>query len=128
MKPHIQTQETNDRLSTREINVAKHVSLAPVLLAFMALLSTPTQSFANDLKEQTLTAWDGYIRWACLRADVRAKQTPFLRISEPPERRQRVQAGEIVVWRESEDRPTMPHGLVHSWMGAVFIPRATIAD
>ena len=129
MKPHVPAQQANDAMSTREIGVAKHVYLASLVLAFVALLSAPTPSMATDLKEQTLTAWDGYIGSACLRADVRAKQAPFLRISEVPERRLRVHAGETLVWREIGDHPaTVPHGLVHHWMGAVFIPRATIAD
>ena len=126
MKPHVPAQRTNDRMATREIAIAKHVYLA---LAFVALLSAPTRSRATELKEQTLTAWDGYIGSACLRADVSAKQSPFLRISELSERRLRVHAGETLVWRESEVHPaTVPHGLVHRWMGAVFIPKATIAD
>src|SRR5579872_6334738 len=128
MKPRVPAQRTNDRMSTREIAAAKYVHLASVMLTFMALLFAPTQSIATDLKEQTLTAWNGYIRSACLRADMRAKQSPFLRISELPERRLRLRAGETLVWRESEDHPTVPHGLVHHWMGAVFIPKVTIAD
>jgi len=64
-----------------------------------------------------------------VRAEIRAKESPFLRISELPETRRRVQAGEISVWREGESHPAkVPHGLIHDWMGAVFIPKATIAE
>ncbi len=108
---------------------ANHGYRMALVLALLALLSAPAQSTASELKDQTLAAWDGYISSACVRAEIRAKESPFLRISELPETRRRVQAGEISVWREGEDHPArVPHGLIHDWMGAVFIPKATIAE
>jgi hypothetical protein len=100
-----------------------------IVLALFALLSAPAQSTANDLKEQTLAAWDGYVNSASSRAVARAKESPFLRIDEAPERRPQVRAGETTVWRESEGHPAkVPHGLIHDWMGSVFVPKVTIAD
>jgi hypothetical protein len=100
-----------------------------IVLALFALVSAPAQSTANDLKEQTLAAWDGYVSSACSRAEARAKESLFLRIDEVPERRLQVRAGETAVWRESEGHPAkVPHGLIHDWMGAVFVPKVTIAD
>jgi hypothetical protein len=100
-----------------------------IVLVLFALVSAPAQSTANDLKEQTLAAWDGYVSSACSRAEARAKESLFLRIDEVPERRLQVRAGETTVWRESEGHPAKaPHGLIHDWMGAVFIPKVTIAD
>ncbi len=100
-----------------------------IVLALFALVSAPAQSTANDLKEQTLAAWDGYISSACSRAEARANESLFLRIDEVPERRLQVRAGETRVWRESEGHPAkVPHGLIHDWIGAVFIPKVTIAD
>jgi hypothetical protein len=81
------------------------------------------------LKEQTLAAWDGYVSSTCSRAEARAKESPFLQIDEVAGRRLQVRAGETTVWRESEGHPAkVPHGLIHDWMGAVFIPKVTIAD
>jgi hypothetical protein len=103
--------------------------LLSIVLALLALVSAPAQSTANDLKEQTLAAWDGYVNSACARAVARAKESSFLRIDEVPERRPQVRAGETTVWRESEGHPAkVPHGLIHDWMGSVFIPKATIAE
>jgi len=100
-----------------------------IVLALFALLLAPAQSTANDLKEQTLTAWDGYVSSACSRAVAGAKEPPFLRIDEVPERRLQVRAGETTVWRESEGHSAkVPHGLIHDWMGAVFVPKVTIGD
>src|SRR5947209_11253474 len=116
------------REQRRKADGANRGYLMALVLALLALLSAPAQSMASELKDQTLAAWDGYISSACVRAEIRAKESPFLRISQLPETRRRVQAGEISVWREGEDHPAkVPHGLIHDWMGAVFIPKATIA-
>ena len=78
---------------------ANHGYLMALVLALLALLSAPAQSTASELKDQTLAAWDGYISSACVRAEIRAKESPFLRISELPETRRRVQAGDRTAQR-----------------------------
>ena len=103
--------------------------LAAIVLALLALFSVPAQSSANELKEQTLAEWNDYVHSACLRTEGRAEESPFLRVSEVPEGRDRARAGEIIVWREGDGhRMKVPHGLIHDWVGVVFIPKATIAD
>ena len=100
-----------------------------IMLALLALVSAPAESAASELKDQTRVAWDSYVRSACLRSEARARESSFLRISDLPDRRLHVHAGETLVWREGDGRPaTAPHGLIHDWIGAVFIPKATIAD
>lgn len=100
-----------------------------IVLALLALFSAPVQSVASELKEQTQAAWESYIHSACSRAEARARESSFLRINDLPERRLHVHAGETLVWREGDvHAAAVPHGLIHDWMGAVFIPKATIAD
>jgi len=109
--------------------VLNRVYFLSIVLALFALVSAPASSMGNDLKEQTLTAWDGYVSTTCSRAEARAKESPFLRIDDTPERRLQVRAGETTVWRERAGHSAkVPHGLIHDWMGAVFIPKVTIAD
>jgi hypothetical protein len=127
------TSSRRDRVGSsrgdRDGDDAPRSYLPGIVLALVALFSFPAQSSASELKEQTLAEWNDYVRSACLRAEGRAKASPFLRISELPERRARGRAGEIIVWREGNGHPaTVPHGLIHDWAGAVFIPNATIAD
>jgi len=99
------------------------------VLALSALFSVPAQSSANELREQTLAEWNDYVHSACLRTEERGVDSPFLRVRELPERRERARAGEIIVWREGDGHRTkVPHGLIHDWTGVVFIPKATIAD
>ena len=117
-----------EREHKRKDGRTNHSYLATVALALLALVSAPGQSGASELKEQTQVAWDNYVHSARARAEACTKESHFLRISDVPERQRDVQAGEIVVWREGSGHETeVPHGLIHHWMGAVFIPNVTLA-
>ncbi len=99
------------------------------ILALLAFFWAPMQSTASELKKQTAAVWDEYVNSTCLRAEARAKEPPFLRIDDLPERHLRLQAGETLIWRGAPAQATpVPHGLIHDWVGAVFIPKATMAD
>jgi hypothetical protein len=53
--------------------------------------------------------------------------TTFLWIDQAPELRERVRQGEILVQPASDDIPKkVPQGLIHDWLGAVFIPNTTM--
>jgi hypothetical protein len=109
--------------------VQRRLTLAGIAVALFAIFSVPAQSSANELKEQTVAEWNDYVHSACWRTEERAEASPFLRVSELPERRDRARAGEIIVWREGDGhREKVPHGLIHDWTGVVFIPKATIAE
>lgn len=85
---------------------------------------------ASALKQETLQAWDDYIRTVNSRLDHElAPGDRFLWIDEAPTRGERLRRNEIVVSPTREGNPqTVPHGLIHDWMGAVFIPAVTTAD
>lgn len=82
---------------------------------------------AMELQAGTVKAWEEYVRGAETRIQTRPDASrPFLWIDESSERRAQVQRGEIVV------APVVGHGtesvqagLIHDWIGAVFIPNAT---
>ena len=100
-------------------------------LALVALFWIPAQSSANELSEQTRAAWDNYIgshiSSRCLR--VNGNKSAFLSVRELPEGSARLRTGQILIWREKDEQPAhVPHGLIHDWIGAVFIPNATIED
>lgn len=83
---------------------------------------------AAELQSGTLTAWNEYLKQSDLRLRQRAAGgLPFLWMDESQDRAARVRRGEIVivpaVGRGTEG---VPHGLVHDWVGAIFIPGATI--
>jgi len=87
---------------------------------------------AAELKPRTVKAFEEYVALAEARS-----ATPFLWIdTRPTAERTRhlndLRAGRVVIDR-LQLRPNgrdfeVPDGLVHHWVGAVFVPRATTAD
>jgi hypothetical protein len=83
-----------------------------------------------QLKHQTTDAFEAYIRKA------EAEMTPGLEGSEPflwsdltPERAQQVRKGHIVaqLW-VGKELFRVPDGLIHDWVGAVWIPGTTVKE
>lgn len=94
----------------------------------VSFLVAPAASEGAELKEQTLNAWDAYIQTANSEMDHRLKG-PFLWVDEVPDRIQQVRAGNILVSPVGQHNPkSVPSGLIHDWMGAAFIPNATLED
>jgi len=83
---------------------------------------------AADLKHETLAAWNAYLKDADLHMQERAAGgRSFLWMDESPDRAARVRRGEAVVAPVlGHGTEGVPHGLVHDWIGAIFIPSATI--
>ena len=83
-----------------------------------------------ELKEQSVQAWEAYVRAANMHMEARASgQSPFLWVDEKPDRVQRVRAGEVLVAPADSDIPhKVPHGLIHDWVGAIFLPNAKLDD
>jgi hypothetical protein len=79
---------------------------------------------AAELKLQTVAAFDRYIQQAEQRMDGRKS---FLWTGESADRARRVRQGEVVVEPATgtAEAPVFS-GLVHDWVGAVFIPGATL--
>jgi hypothetical protein len=93
-------------------------------------LFCPASVIAASLEPVTLKAWDDYVECANRRMEQRLTSgRPFLWLDEMPDRRARVRAGEVLVLPGSEENPRrVPSGLIHDWIGAIFIPGATLAD
>ena len=99
-------------------------------LAILGLLAFPAISNASELKQDTLNAWDSYLRTTDLRMN-RSLGTgdPFLWIEEESGRSQRVRQGEILISPMGEPSPQKVHdGLIHDWIGAIFISGVGIND
>jgi hypothetical protein len=76
------------------------------------------------LEPKTLEAFDRYV------AGVEAKletRNPFLWADESADRARRARAGEVVVEKLGSKHDNVPDGLVHDWIGATFIPGASLA-
>jgi hypothetical protein len=95
-------------------------------IAIAALLAAagPQCVLAAELKPQTAAAFDRYVQQAEQRMDGRKS---FLWAGESAARARRVRQGEIVVDPATGTTETpVIGGLVHDWVGAVFIPGATL--
>jgi hypothetical protein len=82
---------------------------------------------AADLKPETIQAFDQYITATEARLEPRFKGDHFLWSDESPEIRQTVLRGAIVIQPQT-GTGTQPvkGGLVEDWIGAVFIPHASL--
>jgi hypothetical protein len=82
------------------------------------------------LKPETLEAWDQYVRTASEAMQARlAPSHTFLWTDESPDRAGKIRKGEIVVTHMSEPMPhKVPSGLIHDWIGAAFIPDASLDE
>lgn len=96
-------------------------------LAILFFLSGAAPSKAAELKQATVQAWDGYVHTVNSGMSRRAVgETPFLWVDESPDLLRRVQAGEVLV--AAHDLGKVPHGLLHHWMGAMFLRNVTLDD
>lgn len=89
-----------------------------------AAFAAPAQ--AIELQHATLDAWRHYVDAADARMQSRPESgKPFLWIDEAPDRAARVRRGEVLVAPAiGRGTQSVPNGLIHDWIGAVFIPNA----
>src|SRR5437763_7886725 len=100
---------------------AKSASVIAVLflLLFVRLLA------AAEPKPETLRAWDEYIQMANLSAARSAAgSSQFLWTDESQDMTRRLQQNEVVL--TNRDPEQVPQGMIHDWVGAVFVPNVTL--
>src|SRR5690242_19333361 len=97
--------------------------------AFIATL-LPGLVGAASLEPATLGAWEEYVKATNTRMEERLHQAKsFLWVDESFDRLTQVRNGEISVSPVGLQNPRrVPSGLIHDWIGAVFIPNVSIKD
>lgn len=86
-----------------------------------------SQVFAATLKPETVNAWDAYVQTVNARLQERVQPgAKYLWTFENPERAAKVRAGEFVVSPAGPNPRKIPGGLIHHWIGAMFLPNLTI--
>lgn len=92
------------------------------------LAGVTARANAAELQRATAGAWQEYVRAAGARMQARLDGSqPFLWMDEAEDRAVRVRRGEIVVAPLiGHGTHPVPNGLLHDWIGAAFIPNATI--
>jgi hypothetical protein len=98
------------------------------IMLMMSFLIAPAS--AASLKPETIQVWDEYVKAAVGRNDQRVcPGSVFLSAEEATGEPAKLRSGEIVVAPAGPNVPMkVPSGLIHDWMGAVFIPGATLPD
>ena len=99
------------------------------LIPLVSLLS-PTSITAASLDAITARAWEEYVHSAAQRMEQSLSGgKSFLWADEVPDRLTRVRAGEVVISQVGPQNPIrVPSGMIHDWVGAVFIAQATLKD
>jgi hypothetical protein len=84
---------------------------------------------AADLKPETVQAFDRYIGETEKNLDRRLLPgAKFLWVDEEPQRLAQVRRGQLPIEnRGAHDTIPVPGGLIHDWIGAVFVPGVTLA-
>ena len=96
------------------------------LTVLLLISAAAVTSNAAELNPHALASCNSYIATANMRMQERLNGTkPFLWIDEDPARRQHLRSGEVVVLPLGKSSTTpVPRGLIHHWIGGVFIPGA----
>jgi hypothetical protein len=96
----------------------------------LGLGPAPVSIDATDVRPATVDAFGRYIQRVESDIDARVGgRQPFLWADDSPARRARVRGGEVVTARTAGSKPVeVPDGLVHDWIGAVFIPGVGLRD
>jgi hypothetical protein len=82
---------------------------------------------ATELKPQTVQAFDDYIRQVESRLDDEVKSPAFLWSDQASQRNNQLRQGQVLAESLTGKNPkAVPDGLIHDWIGAVFIPGATL--
>ena len=106
--------------------------------ALAAILAVANSAAAAELESKTIAAFNHYVALSEAKIDVSLNDTQaFLWVDRlPPEQRvavlARLRAGNVVIERMQtleNGRPIdVPNGLIHHWIGTVFIPGATLTQ
>ncbi|HSU33681.1 MAG TPA: hypothetical protein VLJ11_20805 [Bryobacteraceae bacterium] len=98
------------------------------LAAALLILAASLTAKGAKLSPDTLKAWDTYIQKQNARVAEYSSVTPFLWSDQSPDRLRRLHKGETVIASFGENPHRVPHGLIHHWIDAVFLPGARLDD
>src|SRR6202049_4039526 len=107
-------------------------------LTLAALFLLPTPATAADLRANTLEAFNHYVERSEASMEGEPASGPgFLRVDRLPEAQrdaahESLRQGKVAIERletlDGGKRIAVPGGMIHHWIGTVFIPGATVAE
>ena len=96
--------------------------LRAFLAAALLILAAALTSKSAELPPETLKAWDAYVNFQNARVAEYSSGTPFLWSDQSPDHLRRLHNRETVVAPVGENPHRVPQGLIHHWIGVVFLP------
>jgi len=100
---------------------------AVIIAAGIVLASAGVQ--AAQLHKATVAAFNDYVRKTEARLDASLKNGKFLWVDDSPAALKEVRDGGVAIRPMTGKGETEVHGgLIHDWMGSVFIPGATVDE
>jgi hypothetical protein len=117
------------KLARHTTRTKERAGIVRTLLGAALLLTIGSLgSQGSELNGETLRAWNEYTQALDLRVATAARAKSFLWIDQSPDRIRRVREGEVLVAPVGENPKLVPHGLIHHWIGAMFLPDAVLDD
>lgn len=98
------------------------------LVSALLILAASLPSEGATLSAETLKAWDAYVQAQNARFAEYSSARPFLWSDQSPERVRVLRQGEMVVAPFGQNPHRVPNGLIHHWIGAVFLRGARLDD
>jgi hypothetical protein len=92
------------------------------LAAALLVLAASLTSKGAELSPETLKAWDAYVKAQNARVAEYSNGMPFLWSDQSPDRLRQLHNGQTVVAPFGENPHRVSRGLIHHWIGAVFLP------
>ncbi len=97
-----------------------------LIAAVLVIVAASEQSKAAELNPKTLSAWNDYVQAQNLRVAESSQADSFLWSDQSPDRIRRLHDGEVLVAPMGENPKVIAHGLIHHWIGAIFLPHTDL--
>ena len=92
------------------------------LAAALLILAASLTSKGAELSPETLKDWDAYVKAENVRVADYSSRMPFLWSDQSSDRLRRLHNGETLVAPFGENPHRVSRGLIHHWIGAIFLP------
>ena len=96
-----------------------------MIAAALLVLAGSIASKAAELHPDTLKAWNEYIDGQNSRT-LKSSRAMFLWSDQSPDRMRLLREGRILITPVGENPRSVPHGLIHHWLGAGFLPNTRL--
>lgn len=99
-----------------------------IVAAVLLFVAGSIAANAAELNRETVARWNEYVEAQTARLAEHSSAGSFLWSDRSADRMRRLRNGEILVAPMGENPKTVPYGLIHHWIGAIFLPDATLEN